>query len=598
MTSNLVFPQDPFQEEIAELNRIFLGSGFSDADSGWLVHVFRRTDCFGDPTHKAVFKDWFLDSFERILADVVANVPVKTDRGEKDQTRLALLFSFLLGLGPTYSDVIRPKYRLGKSSTGDDQLSESEDDLLWIEAFRSQARFSASHLNWHFLCELRDSDTNSFRFYDLIPFLFPQGIPLSQVIDIGSMDPKPRTGCSNTDFKQPNQLEFWLIWRFRAETERSGIVNLSTLIPVFSNLNDAVLGNKLLGLANAIHDALNIGTAGTAHWDPENRGWRIVARELIPFLDILESRNLESATVHSLLLKAWWRFSVLVYSWHTGGLESELSEERKNRLVESTAKHLGLLRALLRDEPDSFKNVDATAGPVSGFYDQAVQVMLCFAAPWKCLKPLLLVFITMRKPAVAADLRAWPEVGLDAPPHPFSLIPMWIATAMYPQNLREELKHDPSLRDLRQKLADFCLERLRSKKTRKSEEGVDRRDEGFMEARPVWRRCYVQALSALRVNPGGRAHKTLFWLANNDPDELVQQYALKVHKQVRHLDRTKSNLDVGASSRRTMFEAFWWFRQAHLLTMGIEIDEAGALRTRRKELHRTREKDDRRNWEA
>ena len=598
MTSKLVFPQDPFQEEIAELKRIFLDAGFSTADSEWLLRAFRRTDCFGDPTGKSVFNDGFVDFFERLLPDVVANVPSKTDRDEKDQTCLALLFSFLLGFGPVYSKVVRPTSGLGKSSAENVQPPKSEDGQSWIDAFRNQAKFSTNNLNWSFLIELRDSDTHIFRFYDLIPFLLPEGVNLSHVVDIGLLDPKPRLQCSSADFKHPYQLEFWLIWRFRADEKRSGTVSLSTLFPAFSDLDDVSLGNKLLGLANAIHDALNIGTAGTEFWDPENKGWRLVAGELIPFLELLEARDPESASEHSPLLKAWWHFSVLVYGWHTGGLESELTSERRDRLVESAVRHLGLLRATLRDEPDSFEDIDAMEGPVSGFYDQAVQVLLCFASPWKCLKPLLLVFSTMEKQAVASDLRAWFEAGLDAPPHPFSLVPMWIATAMYPQNLRGELKRDPNLRDLREKFADFCLERLKSKKTGKSGAGADKRDDGFVEERPVWRRCYVQALSTLRVNPGGRAHRTLFWLANNDPDESVREFARKAHKQVRHLDRTKSNLDVGASSRRPLFEAFWWLRQAHLLTLSIEIDEAGAQRTHRKELQRTREKDDRRNWEA
>jgi hypothetical protein len=108
----------------------------------------------------------------------------------------------------------------------------------------------------------------------------------------------------------------------------------------------------------------------------------------------------------------------------------------------------------------------------------------------------------------------------------------------------------------------------------------------------VWRQCYVQALAALRVNPGGRAHRTLFWLLNNDPDETVKGLAKRAHKHVRHLDRHKPNLEEGASPRRPLFEAFWWLRQAHLMTLGVEIDRDGARRTHQKELHRTQEKDD------
>ena len=619
MSSKLVLPQNPIHSEITELNRILRDAGFSEADSKWLFCAFKRTDCFGDPTGRSVFDEEFLNHFEHVMPGIVGSMPGKADGSETDrQSRLALLFSFLLGLGPVYSEVIRPATGIGQPSVENDRLVKTEDEDSWIDAFRKGANFHTIHLNWDFLCELRDTDTISFRFYDLIPILLPQGITLHHVVDINLLDPKPRSGYSSADFKQPDQLEFWYIWRFRAEEERSGIVNLSTLIPAFSDLNDAALGDRMLGLANAIRDALNIGTAGTERWDPENKGWRIVARELIPFLDLMEARNPESAPDRWSLLKAWWHFSVLIYGWHHGGLESKLAGERKNRLVESAVRHLGLLRSTLRDNsdadkhepdekvaampktdvPESFENVDVSGIPVSDFYKKAVEVLLCFAPPWKCLKPLLLAFSTMEKQAVTSDLRAWSEHGLDDPPHPFSLIPTWIATSMYPQNLKREMKRNPDLRDLREKFADFCLERLRSKKTGKTGTGVKGRDDGFVEERPTWRQCYVQALSALRVNPGGRAHKTLFWLANHDPDESVRKFARKTHKEIRHLDRTKANLDVGASPRRPLFEAFWWLRQAHLLSLDIEIDEAGAQRTRRKELHRTREKDDRRNWEA
>jgi hypothetical protein len=166
---------------------------------------------------------------------------------------------------------------------------------------------------------------------------------------------------------------------------------------------------------------------------------------------------------------------------------------------------------------------------------------------------------------------------------------------MYPQNLRAELDRDPYLQQLREEFAKFCIGRLR---TKTKNQNSNYTDEDFVEPRPAWRRCYVQALAALRVNPGGRAHRTLFWLSKNDPDETVRDFAQRAHKQVRHLDRQKPNLDEGASPRRPLFEAFWWLRQAHLLTLGEEIDEPGALRTRRKELHRTREKSDRLNWKA
>ena len=200
--------------------------------------------------------------------------------------------------------------------------------------------------------------------------------------------------------------------------------------------------------------------------------------------------------------------------------------------------------------------------------------------------------------AVTSDLRAWPELGREEKlPYPYSRVALWVAMTMYPQNLQKELDGDPYLQGLREEFAKFCLERLKTKRKQKTSSGDKGfSDNDFVEPRPLWRRGYVQALAALRVNPGGRAHRTLFWLSQNDPDETTRVLAKRAHKQIRHLDRKKPNLDEGASPRRPLFEAFWWLRQAHLLTLGVKVDEAGAMRTRRKELHRTREKDDHRNW--
>ena len=71
---------------------------------------------------------------------------------------------------------------------------------------------------------------------------------------------------------------------------------------------------------------------------------------------------------------------------------------------------------------------------------------------------------------------------------------------------------------LREEFAKFCLDRLKTKgKQKASSRDKQFSDKDFVEPRPLWRQGYVQALAALRVNPGGRAHRTLFWLSQNDP---------------------------------------------------------------------------------
>ena len=392
-----------------------------------------------------------------------------------------------------------------------------------------------------------------------------------------------------------NRLNFGLNGDLAKNAERCDIIRLDTVLQAFSDFPDDVLGDKILGLLHAVGYALNI-----AGLDSLNEGWRIVAQELIPFMELLDEKEPESSRERSSLLKAWWHLSVTIYYRGMGGLESGLSDELRNRLVESAAQHIGLLRKVLRETPKDFeKRKDSTGAPVCDFYDKAFEVLLIFSAPWKCLKSLLLAFTEMTEPAVAPDLRTWHESDREPqPPYPYSQIPSWIGIAMYPQNLQDELKRDPHLQGLREEFAKFCLERLKTKKndTNRRDKVSDYADGDFVEPRRPWRQCYVQAVTALRVNPGGRAHRTLFWLSKNDPDENVRTLAQRAHRQIRHLNRRKPNLERGASPRRPLFEAFWWLRQAHLLALDIEIDQNGAMRTRRTELHRTREKDDRLNW--
>lgn len=554
--------------------------GFSNKDQEWLVEFFKRRDTFRDPNGAAVFRDDFIDFFEQIFPNIVAKLgePVQTEKDR--QTRFALLFSSMLDFGPGSNTWLLPNHKLDKSS---DTSSQPE----WISEFQRHANFDFKSLNRDKLSEI--SNHAIFRFNDLLLFLFPE--PLSQIVDLSLPIPIQRSRPIDNGFKDSEQLEYWLTWRFRDNKKRSDTIRLNTLLQTFSDFPEDVLVDKIFGLLDAIRYAMSVDPM---RLNPGGNGWRVVAHELVPFLELLTAKDPDSSQERSSLLKVWWHLSNVIYGWSMGGLEDELSPELENRLVESATRHIGILRSVLRDTPKVFKGKDST-GTVSDFYKEAFHILLNFADPWKCLKPLLLAFTGLPVQAVTSDLRAWPELGRKEELPRYSNVALWVAIAMYPQNLQKELDRDPHLQDLREELAKFCLERLKTKgKQKVSGEDKQLTDKDFVEPRPLWRQGYVQALAALRVNPGGRAHRTLFWLSENDPNEEVCALAKRAHKQIRHLDRKKPNLDEGASPRRPLFEAFWWLRQAHLLHLGITPDPAGAMRTRRRELHRTREKDD--NW--
>ena len=568
----LVHPLDDSATEVLLVKQCLQKLGFSETDQAWLVSVFKRRDCFGDSHGVSIFNDEFSGHFAAHIPPCTVEAFSKPVQAEKNQqTRLAFLLHALLGFGRLGGKAWLPNVGLKESV-------DSTDIPGWIPEFQKYAQFCAQNLDWDQLKTLPHFD-------DLLPFLLPEGVPLDQIVDLDLLDPIPRRNWSSNDPIDPKDLKFWLIWRFGDEENRREKVRLDTLLGDFSGFRDDVLGNKILGLLNAIYDAMTYAS-WKLPWedrlDPLNDGWRVVAHELIPFLELLNDRKPEATQETSPLLKAWWQLSKLIYGWSNGGLASELSDELRNQLLESASRHIGILRSVLRDTPEVFEDEN-----VSDFYEKAFYVLLAFAAPWKRLKPLLLAFTGMTEQAVASHLSFWNESGQESPPHPYSQIPLWIGMSMYPQHLQDELKRDPHLRELREEFAKFCLGRLRTKVKHKNSRYTN---EDFVEPRPTWRGCYVQALKVLGVNPGGRAHRTLFWLLNNDPDRGVREYAKRVHRQVRHLNRNKPNLEKGASPRRPLFEAFWWLRQAHLLTLGVEVDQPGAMRTRRKELHRTRER--------
>ena len=565
---------DSSTEETSVIKEYLQNTGFSETDSEWLVGVFKRRDCFGDPNGVSVFREDFTDDFEQLFPTIVEKLTAAVQIEKDRQTSLALLLSCMLKLVGNSPIWFLPNVEYKASDN-------TADVPEWVHEFQKHAKFSAQNLEWHQLTERPHFD-------DLLLFLLPEGVPLDQTVDLDPLDPIPRRNWPRNNTIDPKHLEFWLTWRFRDEENRREKVKLDTLLPIFSGFPDDVLGDKILGLLNTIYNAMTRVPWGGKRLDPLNDGWRVVAHELIPFLELLNDRKPEAILERSSLLKAWWQLSKLIYGWSNGDLESELSDELRNRLLESASRHIGILRSVLRDTPELFENES-----VHDFYQKAFYVLLSFAAPWKRLKPLLLAFTEMTEQAVASHLSFWNESGHESPPHPYSQIPLWIGMSMYPQHLQDELKRDPYLQELREEFAKFCLGRLRTKVKHKDSRYTNA---DFVEPRPVWRGCYVQALKVLGVNPGGRAHRTLFWLLNNDPDRGVREYAKRVHRQVRHLDRNRPNLEKGASPRRPLFEAFWWLRQAHLITLGVKVDQAGAMRTRRKELHRTRERDDRYQW--
>jgi hypothetical protein len=136
----------------------------------------------------------------------------------------------------------------------------------------------------------------------------------------------------------------------------------------------------------------------------------------------------------------------------------------------------------------------------------------------------------------------------------------------------------------------FLLDKLtdRWNKTERADAeaaGRQRSNEDMKETVPIWRYCVVRAVMDLHIDPEGRGHKALRWSADHDPDPRVRDAARRGHDELWHT----RGLPARMSPRRTVLAALWWYRQGHLLGLGIQPDSDGARRTREKELTRTKE---------
>lgn len=272
--------------------------------------------------------------------------------------------------------------------------------------------------------------------------------------------------------------------------------------------------------------------------------------------------------------------------WEYGQLAVEHSSaaipEDRVALHALALQELGRMRTWLRSEAD---DAAARFAEQREYLESAVFFPLRTdeASFWDVLRRLLLALRELPHLSVPLDLRTWDEQGLPPLPRPWSWVPERISTIL-DLRLGRELKHDPDLVKLRDNLARFCLERL---KTREPTGAAVVENAAFVEPIPVWRLAYVHAAGELHANPGGRGHKVLAWSHDHDPDAAVRDDAKVAMQTLRRAD----GLPANASPRRAIYAAIWWLRQAHVIALGAEPDQDGAQRTFRKEVRRAREID-------
>lgn len=127
-------------------------------------------------------------------------------------------------------------------------------------------------------------------------------------------------------------------------------------------------------------------------------------------------------------------------------------------------------------------------------------------------------------------------------------------------------------------LIDFCLSRLRLRKGEKKPEDERYDDSQVTEQSAIWRQGYLKALLEIGLDPNGKAHKTVFFTRQFDPDESVRDVAKEAYRAVRRETKSKKSVQ---DYKRGLIAAEWWLLMSQRRALDLPIDPERALKTRR-----------------
>ncbi|UJJ31582.1 hypothetical protein [Halopseudomonas maritima] len=127
-------------------------------------------------------------------------------------------------------------------------------------------------------------------------------------------------------------------------------------------------------------------------------------------------------------------------------------------------------------------------------------------------------------------------------------------------------------------LIEYCLSRLRLRKGEKKPNDERYANNQVTEQSAIWRQGYLKALLEIGLDPNGKAHKTLFFTRQFDPDESVRDVAKEAYRAVRRETNSKKSVQ---DYKRGLIAAEWWLLMSQRRALNLSINREGALKTRR-----------------
>ena len=222
---------------------------------------------------------------------------------------------------------------------------------------------------------------------------------------------------------------------------------------------------------------------------------------------------------------------------------------------------------------------DSASWPTSMAFDVAVSFLRDSFSPWKAAKPMLAIFRSLKEQAYSIDMEDY-----DYERYIWAFVPLRITPFLgslesddAAEVCEEWFKH---LAGLLKSADDFVVEKREENPEDVPEEFREGYDITVVEPHPLWREAFCEAAGDLRVNLGFNNCKIFNHLKKNDIDKDVREAA---EKTLERIEKIKGKFDSG-SRKRALLNAWWWYRVAHLKSLGIDFDWVSAQNLKSKEV--------------
>ena len=233
------------------------------------------------------------------------------------------------------------------------------------------------------------------------------------------------------------------------------------------------------------------------------------------------------------------------------------------------------------NEPfDSIKDVlDSESVTTIGIFRTAVKFLWDSFGAWKAVKPVLAIFRNLKEQAYAIDMKPYEDFR-----YLWAFVPLRLTPLLGSLEGEEAAKVcEEWFKYLAGELKsadDFAINKRKENPENVPEEFKEGYDINVIEPHPLWREAYCEAAGDLRVNLGFNNCKVFNHLKKNDIDKDVREAA---EKTLERIGKIKGKFDSG-SRKRALLNAWWWYRVAHLKSLGIDFDWVAAQNLKIKEV--------------